>query len=241
MDNCKLELGRMNGNIFVLIERKEIKNVHLKVYRDLSVKLSVPKNIPDEWIEKFLNKRKKWINDQLFKYKKSSGTNNLSYLRNGCSFQMLGKDKRIYIHHGKKKIEEDEKKINIYLEDKNNFELATKYFSEWWRSSSYNLYMNEAINFYEKIFKKYKIPFPKLQIRKMKTMWGNCNPLKSLITFNEYLYKANLLGIQYVVLHEMTHLLYPRHNDNFYNFLTIHMPDWKERKKILDVEVVQNI
>jgi len=75
----------------------------------------------------------------------------------------------------------------------------------------------------------------------MKTMWGNCNPIKSLITFNEYLYKANLLGIQYVIMHEMTHLLYPKHNQNFYNFLTVQMPNWKERKKILDIEVVQGI
>ena len=75
----------------------------------------------------------------------------------------------------------------------------------------------------------------------MKTMWGNCNTAKSLITLNEYLYKANMLCIQYVILHEMTHLLYPKHNDGFYNFLTIHMPDWKERKKMLDFEVVQGL
>ena len=65
--------------------------------------------------------------------------------------------------------------------------------------------------------------------------------INKTITFNEYLYKANLLGVQYVILHEMTHLLYPNHNIDFYNFLTIHMPDWKERKKILDIEVVQGI
>jgi len=63
----------------------------------------------------------------------------------------------------------------------------------------------------------------------------------SIITFNEYLYKADLLGIQYVILHEMTHSLYPSHNSSFYNFLTIQMPDCKERKKILDIEVVQGI
>lgn len=241
MDNCKLELGKINGNAFVLVERKPIKNVHLKVYRDLSIKLSVPQNVPDEWIEKFLNKKKSWINEQLFKYKQSSGSNNLSYLRNGCSIQMLGKDKRVYLQEGRKNIQEDEKRLLISLDNKTDYATATKYFCEWWRKSSYDLYLNEVTKFYNKIFKKYGVSFPQIQIRKMKTMWGNCNPVKSLITLNEYLYKANLLGIQYVVLHEMTHLLYPKHNNNFYSFLTVHMPDWKERKKILDVEVVQGI
>ncbi|MBY9021665.1 MAG: DUF45 domain-containing protein [Candidatus Lokiarchaeota archaeon] len=46
---------------------------------------------------------------------------------------------------------------------------------------------------------------------------------------------------EYIVLHELVHFLYPKHNKEFYNFLSIYMPDWKERKKILDYEVVQGI
>ena len=75
----------------------------------------------------------------------------------------------------------------------------------------------------------------------MKTMWGNCNPTKSIITLNKYLLKASELGIEYVIIHEMTHLLYPKHNSEFYNFLTIQMPDWRERKQQLDFEVVQGL
>ena len=54
MDICKLELGEINGNVFVFVERKNIKNVHLKVYRDLTIKLSVPINISEEWISNFI-------------------------------------------------------------------------------------------------------------------------------------------------------------------------------------------
>ena len=241
MIKSKLELGKINGDIFVLIEKKNIKNVHLKVFRDLSVKLSVPEKVPDEWIVSFLEKKKEWINKQIFKYKQSSGSNNMVYLKNGCSIQMLGKDYRIYIKFGKRAIVQDEKKITIYLEDSANLELATNFFDEWWKKESKKLYEIKVKEFYDNIFKKYKINFPTIQIRKMKTMWGNCCPQKSLITLNKYLFKANVLGVEYVILHEMSHLLYPKHNDNFYSFMTINMPDWKERKNILDLDVVQGV
>ena len=241
MGVCKLELGKINGNVFVFIERKNIKNIHLKVYRDLTIKLSVPTNVSDSWISDFLEKRKDWINTQLYKFKQSAGINNMSYLINGYTIQILGKDKRVYLQKGNKEVVEDINKITIYLEDTKNLGLATKIFTEWWRETSLKLYLKEMQKFYNNIFKKYSLDFPKVKIKKMKTMWGNCNVKNKTITFNEYLYKANLLGIQYVILHEMTHLLYPNHNNDFYNFLTIHMPDWKERKKILDIEVVQGI
>ena len=73
----------------------------------------------------------------------------------------------------------------------------------------------------------------------MKTQWGSCIQSKNRITLNEYLLKANKRCIQYVILHELTHLIYPYHNKDFYNFLTIQMPDWKQRKHELDNDVVQ--
>ena len=241
MENSKLELGTVNGEVFVFIEKKSIKNVHLKVYRDLTVKLSVPEKVSEEWIRSFLDKRKEWINKQIFKYKQSSGNNTLSLLKNGCSVQFLGKDFRIYIKQGKKKVEVLEKKINVYLDDNKNFEKATRQFDQWWICFSEKLYKEKIEVYYNTIFRKYGIKFPSVQIRKMKTMWGNCNSVKSIITLNKYLLKASELGIEYVIMHEMIHLLYPRHNADFYNFLTIQMPDWQERKRTLDLEVVQGI
>lgn len=73
MNEFDLYLGPINGTIKVNILRKRIKNVHLKVFRSLSVVLSVPELVPDEWIQCFLLERVKWIDDQITKYKKTSG------------------------------------------------------------------------------------------------------------------------------------------------------------------------
>ena len=70
----------------------------------------------------------------------------------------------------------------------------------------------------------------------MKQCWGTSNPENNTITINEYLYMAPIYCIEYVILHEITHFLYPFHNKSFYNFISVHMPDWQDRKKKLNIE-----
>lgn len=242
MDVFKLYLGPINGTVEIKLFRKKIKNVHLKVFRSLDVVLSVPEQVPNEWINSFLSSRQKWIDDQISKYKKTSGFNNLLEIRNGSSIQLLGKDMRIYKEAAlTNRIEVDEKKVYLFVTDIENEKLIQNLFNKWWRKTAETVYQQEVNHFYDTVVRKYGIDKPEVSIKKMKTLWGSCTPSKSKITLNEYLLKANIRCIQYVVLHELTHLLYPNHNSDFYNFLTVHMPDWKERKKQLDTEVVQGL
>lgn len=223
------------------ILRKNIKGINLKVYRNCTVKLSLPMYIPDEWVAKFLEKKKKWIDTQITKYKESSGINTLDAIKNGTSVQFLGKDMRVHIQKAEKDRITIEEKIILVGVKNGDIEKANKLFANWWKTEAAKIYEKEKGNLYHKIFAKYKIEEPKLYVKKMKTLWGSCTPNKCKITLNEYLVKANIRCIQYVILHELTHLLYPNHSKDFYNFLTIQMPDWQERKKELDKEVVQGL
>lgn len=242
MNNIEIYLGPINGSVKIQLLRKKIKNVHLKVFRSLDVTLSVPEQVSDEWIDSFLLSRKEWIDNQITKYKKTSGYNNLIEIKNGSSTQLLGKDMRIYKEASlSNRICIDEKNIYLYLVDVTNDNIAQKEFGKWWRQTAKEVYQTEIDYFYERVIRKYGITKPMLKIRKMKTLWGSCTPQSNRITLNEYLLKANIRCIQYVVLHELTHLLYPNHSSDFYDFLTIHMPDWSERKKQLDTEVVQGL
>ena len=242
MEKIIIDLGAINGQVSVNVYRKKIKNVHLKVFRSLEISLSVPEQVPQEWIEKFLSERTSWIDEQITKYKKSSGYNNLTSIRNGSSTQFLGKDMRIYKEASLiNDVQVDEKKVTLYLKDIKDEELAQKVFSKWWRITAADIYQQIVDELYDSIFKKYDVAKPVVSIKKMKTLWGSCTPTKSKITLNEYLLKADIRCIQYVVLHELTHLLYPNHSSEFYDFLTVQMPDWKERKIRLDTEVVQGL
>ncbi len=226
----------------VQVLRKNIKNVHLKVFRTLDVVMSVPLNVPNEWIDTFLSEHVDWINSQIDKYKKASGYNNLSTIRSGSSVQLLGKDMRVIVMASlENRIEVDEKCIHIYLKNVDDSEQAQKMFDVWWRETATQTYQNEMESIYQKVFVKHGIDKPSILIRKMKTLWGSCTPQKNKVTLNEYLLKADIRCIQYVVLHELTHLIYPNHSKDFYDFLTIYMPDWKIRKEQLDTEVVQGL
>ena len=242
MEIKTIDLGAINGQVSVQIIRKNIKNVHLKVFRSLEVVLSVPMIVPYDWIDSFLDDHVEWIDNQITKYKKSSGYNNLSSIRSGSSTQLLGKDIRIYKEASlADRVELDEKKICIFLRDVSDEEKSQKLFDAWWRNTASDIFQSETEQIYQKIFKKYGLNQPKILVRKMKTLWGSCTPSKDKITLNEYLLKADIRCIQYVILHELTHLIYPNHSKGFYDFLTIHMPDWKDRKKQLDNEVVQGL
>ena len=242
METKILDLGAINGQVSVQIIRKNIKNIHLKVFRSLEVVLSVPMTVPSDWIDSFLKNHVEWIDDQITKYKKASGYNNLSSIRSGSSTQLLGKDVRIYKEASlENRIELDEKKVCMFLKDISDEDLAQRLFDEWWRNKAIEIFQFEMEKLYQKIFKKYGLDQPHVLVRKMKTLWGSCTPNKNKITLNEYLLKADIRCIQYVLLHELAHLLYPNHSKEFYDFLTIHMPDCNERKKQLDNEVVQGL
>lgn len=72
------------------------------------------------------------------------------------------------------------------------------------------------------------------RIRKMKTRWGTCNYREGRVWFALMLALQPLDLIDYIVLHELTHLIEPSHNKRFQVILCQHMPDWKDRRKRLN-------
>lgn len=242
IEKYDLTVSEINKTVTVTIFYKKVKNVTLKVLRTLEVILSVPSKISEKWVKDFLESKKNWIDKQLIKYKKTNGYNNISTIRNGSSTQFQGKDMRIIKTQDIcNKVGIDEKNIYLFLKNAEDDEKLRNLFNKWWRQEAIRIYNEEMNLLYEAIFKKHNIEKPIISVRKMKTLWGSCMKSKNKITLNEYLLKADIRCVQYVILHELTHLLYQYHNKDFYNFLTIYMPDWKERKRKLDKEVVQGL
>src|SRR5699024_9397669 len=96
---------------------------------------------------------------------------------------------------------------------------------------------NEIANDVYKKYVKYCIDFPPIKIRKMKKRWGSCQPKTKIITINSQLIEAPRFCIEYVMMHEFCHFIHPNHSKDFYTLLQVMMPDWKERKKMLEVTV----
>ena len=84
--------------------------------------------------------------------------------------------------------------------------------------------------------KKYEIllnvSVSKYSLRKMRTLWGSCSTKTRNIRFNEKLYYKNDKFIEYIVLHELTHIIVPNHSKSFYDIIKRYMPDYKKVLKL---------
>ena len=112
---------------------------------------------------------------------------------------------------------------------KKNLYLGKSYEIEF----SEEFYFNEAKVLFNRLIRKYypyiNKPINKVRIKKMNSRWGSCNYSKGYINLNVYLIKYDIKFIEYVILHELTHLIHPNHSKDFYNFIEDIMPDYKER------------
>lgn len=241
MEKIKLMISKSNEEIEIDISRKKMKNARLKVFPNGEVVISVPYNVSLEWINKYLKDKSGWVKEKLDSFEKTAGIESIRYIKSGISTKIFGRQVIIIVKKLKKKrVYRDEDIIYIHTPDKKNENIMNKQLEKWIRGRSKIVY-EKIVDRLFPIIEKYGYERPGIHIRKMKTRWGSSNKEKGRITLNFYLYKALPPCIEYIVLHELVHFLYPKHNKEFYNFLSIYMPDWKERKKILDYEVVQGI
>lgn len=241
MEEQEILLKELNTLVLVLIERKKIKNSRLKVFPDKTVKFSVPENVSTDWIAEYLNKNQAWISKKIKAFEKTRGYAATTEIRNGYSIRFLGEDLIFVVMPSKKRdVYRKGKRIYVYAPDINRQDLLIAQFEKWWREESL-LVLNSQLDKLYPIIAKYKIAKPAIKLRKMKTLWGSCSPHRGVITFNQYLTKATPACIEYVVLHELVHFLYQNHSKQFYNFLSSYMPDWKDRKRLLDQDVVHGL
>jgi len=237
----KLYLSKPFGETEVIVERKDVKKIRLKVFPNGIMKLSAPMGVSDQWINDYLKSKTPWIEKSLNYFEESRGNEFVINIRSGVSTRILGRQMRIIVVQAKSyKVDQKEDHIYIHSPASEDKQAVQKQFERWWRKQS-KAYYGEVMEKFYPIVAKYGYDKPTLHIRKMKTLWGSCSGKHLKINLNHYLYKAPPPCIDYVVLHELVHFLYPKHNKDFYEFLTIHMPDWKERKRVLDHEIVKEL
>lgn len=227
--------------IAVSLDRKRMKTSRLKVYPNLQVVLALPSSAPDSWAKNYLESKVDWISSKLENFKRTSGYAATGEIQNGYSIQLLGEDLIFSVTASERDyVFQEGKLLHICSTDITDQEKLTKLFQKWWRKKSLEI-LNERVDCWYPIIEKYGIPKPKVFIRKMATMWGSCSAKRGAVVFNLYLLKARIACIDYVILHELTHFLYPNHSKQFYDFLSNYMPDWKDRKEVLDQEVVHGL
>ncbi|MDY0078362.1 MAG: SprT-like domain-containing protein, partial [Bacteroidales bacterium] len=113
--------------------------------------------------------------------------------------------------------------IDVFIRPKSSREQKQIAINEWYRSELKKL-IPEII---EKWEHKIGVQVSEWQVKQMKTKWGTCNIEKKRIWINLELAKKPIHCLEYIVVHEMIHLLERHHNDRFLSLMEKHMPQWK--------------
>ena len=217
------------------LERKNVKNINLRIKPDGSVYVSANTSVSQERIEKFLTEKSEFILKALEHYSElQKYVPTPKQYVDGEHFKICGHDLRLKVLQGAKNyVESDGVYIKLTVKDISNLELKQKIMDKWIKEQCISTISLVCEAVYPK-FQKYGVNFPKLKFRKMISRWGSCQPKRESLTFNISLIEAPMSCIEYVVVHEFTHFLQPNHSKNFYVQLTMFMPDWVERKRILE-------
>ncbi len=211
----------------IKITRKRIKNIIIKVDEEGEVLISAPLKVPKSYIENLLKEKEEWIREKIALIQRRK--ERVSTYDAGEKFLYLGKE---YLIEIKRDLQEGcqllEDRFIISLKE-NSLEKRKRLIDNWICENFYPYVVELTMSLGEKIgYTPIKIRF-----RDMKTRWGSCNTMKKSITYNHQLYKKPIKAVEYVVLHELSHIPHPHHQREFWEFLERYMPDWKSRRKLL--------
>ena len=225
-----------NGVISYQLTRKKVKNVNVRIKQDGSVLVSANSRVPVTFIDDFIRQKQEFILSALAKFEEKRELHQdtpKNYI-SGENYTLLGKSLRLKVEESKnEEVYTDGIYIFLKVKDKDNFRHKEIMMTKWLKEYQMTVFQELILQTYA-MFRKYDVPFPTLKIRTMKTIWGSCQPQKGIITLNSRLIEAPRNSIEYVVVHEFAHFIHPNHSKQFWNFVTMMMPDWKERKKGLE-------
>lgn len=225
------------GSIEVLVWRKDVKNLHLNVLPpDGRVRVTAPIHLNDDAVKTFIATRLLWIkkHQQVFKSQPRqtpreyvSGESHY-FFGNRYILEVVEKNERpdVYI--------KNKKKIVLVCPAGSSQEKKREIILSWYRQNLANI-LSKYISKWEPVLSVHPSSW---RIRRMKTKWGSCNPVKKNLNFSLELAKQSEDCIEYVVVHELLHLIERKHSKKFKLLLDQHMPKWRQYKDQLDKEII---
>ena len=217
------------------LERKEVKNLNLRVRRDGSVSVSACRDVPCEEIDRFVQRKARFVFSALDRFAgMDAGRPRPKKYVSGESFFIQGHGLRLKVSRAEKpSIVSDGTFIRLAVKNPADAAKKKRKVQAFLNHQCQSVF-GEILHELHPLVKKYGVEEPVLRIRDMETRWGTCQARKGVITLSRRLLEAPRHCIEYVVLHELCHFIHPNHSKRFYERLADWMPDWRERKRLLD-------
>lgn len=220
------------GEIAIKVTRKDIKHVHLSVYPPNGrVTLVAPKGTRSQVVRAYVIAKLGWIRDQQAKLREQARETPRRFVERE-SHRLWGRRYLLSVREveAKPTVRLTHRSISLFVRPGSKSEKRAAVVHEW-HKALLHVAVPEMIRKWE----------PKLGIRvneyflqRMKTKWGSCNHKAQTIRFNTELVKKPKDLLEYVVVHEMLHLIEPTHSERFLKLLTNHYPAWREARAELN-------
>lgn len=213
------------GNLTVEVKKKNIRNIHLRVIAPTgSVRISAPARMDLDIIRNFVVSKLGWIKKHQARLKQQVREVPREFV-SGESHTYLGKQYLLNVieHNGPTKVFLKQETVEMHVRPNTGVKKRKDLFDKWYRQRLKEL-IPGLIDKYEATM---KVKVSEFGVKKMKTRWGSCNVKVKRIWLNLELAKKSKECIEYIVVHEMTHLLERRHNERFTAFMDTFLPSWR--------------
>ncbi|MCX6266067.1 MAG: SprT family zinc-dependent metalloprotease [Bacteroidetes bacterium] len=229
----KTKVLQISPLLSIDVVRKDIKNMHLAVYPPNGrVRIAAPLRIDDEAVRLFAISRLGWIKRQQRKFANQDRQSPRQY-KERESHYFQGKRfllRVIEVDAPPKVIIKTKTYIDLYVRPDTTTEQRETIVNEWYRAELKKL----IPSLIEKWSTQIGVSVNDWQVKQMKTKWGTCNIEKKRIWVNLELAKKPIPCLEYLIVHELVHLIERHHNDRFLSLMEQYMPQWKFYKEELN-------
>lgn len=220
------------GKITIEVVLKDIENIHLSVYPPKgAVRIAAPDRMDLDTIRVFALSKLRWIKKQRASFENQARETERELLsRESHYYRGERYLLKVIEADAKPKVILKTKSIELYVRPQASADKKKVVLDEWYRSQ-----LKQTIPpMIAKWEKEMGVQCNDFGVRRMKTKWGTCNIEAKRIWLNLELAKKPLICLEYIVVHELVHLLERNHNDRFVAYMDRFMPQWRSHRKELN-------
>ncbi len=220
------------GDVVIAWTRRDVKNVHLSVHPpDGRVTLVAPKQTRPEVARAYAATKLSWIRQQQAKLKAQARETPREFIERESHY-VWGRRYLLSVLHKAEKpsVQLSHRKITLTLRPGGSVAKREEIMQEWHR-----LLLHDIVpKLIQKWEKKLGVEVAAYFLQRMKTKWGSCNHAVQTIRLNTELVRKPKDLLEYVIVHEMIHLIEPTHGERFIALLDRHYPNWREARAELN-------
>jgi predicted metal-dependent hydrolase len=221
------------SNIKIAVVCKDIKNIHLAVYPPTGrVRIAAPLKMNEDAIRLFAISKLSWIKRNQRKFKGQERISPREYKQRESHY-FQGKRYLLNIFETDtppKVVLKNKTYMDLYVRPGTQTKKRHEILTEWYRIQLKKR-IPAVIEKWETIL---NIRVNEWQVKQMKTKWGSCNIEKKRIWINLELAKKPENCLEYIIIHEMVHLLKRHHDDKFLYYMDTYLPNWRKLKTELN-------